>query len=332
MVASVTSREVVKKVFYSGKAAWVPFIPWLCIHAAKLQQLPVPKMLTDPALLARALENAQKLYGYDVVINIFDPTLEAEACGCSIRWINEHGLPSVEGHILVEDMTEADILSVRKRGRLPVVLEATHRLKVTLGRTVAVAGVVTGPFTLAAYLKGHNVIDDLDDNPEAAKKAVELAGKVCLEVCKAYCEFELDLVVVAEPLLSRLPQRHLALALSVLGPVRNVAQFYNAVPVLLVSECSKDSLKLLSNIEVEALVVNANLEAGLRGLTNCRAIGRAIPASILCGARGELREYVGTHLKGDRRGLFLSTEGQVPYETPPENIYEIMRLIKTGLK
>ncbi len=37
----------------------------------------MPKILSDPVLLARALDDAQKLYGYDVVTNIFDASLKA---------------------------------------------------------------------------------------------------------------------------------------------------------------------------------------------------------------------------------------------------------------
>ena len=328
MAGSVSSREMVRKVFFGNMLDWVPFMPWVCIHAARLEQLSVPKMLNDPLLLARALENAQKLYGYDMVVNIFDSTIEAEACGCPIKWTSDKELPSVEGHHPIDNLSEGDISNIKNKGRLPAVIEATKRLKITLGRTVAIASVVTGPFTLASHLKGHNVIDDLDNDPEPAKNIVELAGKVCLEVCKSYCELELDLIVLAESVMPRLPTRYLPFALSVLKPVVNVIRFYNSLPLLLANGCNKESLKLLTNMEVDGMVVDSNIEADVRQQQVRCVVGRTIPSSVLEGAKERLLAHIENHLKGDRRGVFISTEWQVPYDTPPENIHEIIRAIK----
>jgi uroporphyrinogen decarboxylase len=328
MIGSASSREMVKRVFLGDKLAWIPFMPWVCIHAARLEQLPAPKMLSDPVLLARALHNAQKLYGYDMVVNIFDSTIEAEACGCPINWTGDRELPSVESHRPIDNLSEADISNIKHGGRLPAVLEATRRLKMTLGRTVAIAGVVTGPFTLASHLKGHNVIADLDSDSESAKNAVELAGKVCLEVCKSYCELELDLIVLAESLMPKLPVRYLSLALSVLRPIVNVIRFYNSLSLLLASGCTEDSLELLTNMEVDGMVVDTNIEAEVRQkLARC-VVGRTIPSSVLEGPKEQLLAYIENCLTGDRRGLFISTEWQVPYDTPPENMHEIVKSIR----
>ncbi len=328
IVGSASPREVVKKVFFGGELAWIPFMPWVCIHAARLEQLPVPKMLSDPVLLARALDNAQKLYGYDVVANIFDPTIEAEACGCPIKWTGDRELPSLEAHPPIDNLSYGDISDIKNRGRLPAVLEATRRLKITLGRTVAIAGVVTGPFTLASHLKGHDIADALDSDPEPAKSIVELAGKVCLEVCKSYCELEPDIIVLAESLMPKLPVGYLPLALSVLRPVVNLIRFYNSVPLLLAHGCSRDSLELLTKMEVDGMVVDASIEADVRQkLPNC-VVGRTISASVLEGPKEPLRARIEDYLGGNRRGVFISTDWQVPYDAPPENIHEIMKSIK----
>ena len=183
-----TLREIVVKVLHGGKQARVPFMPLVCTHAARLEQVTVQKMLSDPALLARAVQNAQRLYNYDMVINVFDPTIEAEACGCPVNWISDEDVPVLEDHLPVDSMSEQAVSDIKSKGRLPVILEATKRLKINLGRTIAIAGVVTGPLTLAGHLNGSDIIDALHSDPEAAKSIIELAGRVCLEVCKAYCE------------------------------------------------------------------------------------------------------------------------------------------------
>ena len=328
MASSDIPKEIVGKVFSGGKQTQIPFIPWVCIHAARLEQVPVQKMLSDPALLARAIQNAQKLYNYDMVINIFDPTIEAEACGCPIKWINDKELPILEDHQPIDHMSEIAISNIKNKGRLPVVLEATKRLKINLGRTITIAGVVTGPFTVASHLKGHNIIDDLESDPEPAKNIVELAGRVCLEVCKSYCELELDLIVLADSVMPQLPVRYIPLALSVIKPIVNVIRFYNSVPLLLANGCTKDSLELITNMEVDGMIVDSIVEADVREkLTRC-VVGRTISSSVLKGPKDQLLGHIEDCLRGDWRGLFISTEWQVPYDTPPENLHEIIKSIR----
>ncbi len=328
MVGSETSKERVKKVFSGVKPAFVPFMPWVCIHAARVEQLPLQKMLSDPSLLTRALQSAHKLYGYDMGINIFDPTIEAEACGCPVQWANDRELPVLKDHPLIDQISEDAILSLRSRGRLPGVLEATKRLKINLGRTVAIAGVVSGPFVVASHLIGHCILDDLETNPERTKNIIELAGKVCLEVCKSYCDLDLDLMGLADSVLPKLPIRYLPLALSVLMPLVNVIRFYDSVPILLAHGCTKDSLQLLTKMEVDGMVVDGGIESDLREKLPHGVVGRAIPSALLKGPREKLIAHIQNCLKGDWRGLFICTEWQVPYDTPPENIHTIMRAIR----
>ncbi len=328
MTGSETSKERVKKVFSGVKPAFVPFMPWVCIHAARVEQLSLRKMLSDPSLLARALQSAHKLYGYDMGINIFDPTIEAEACGCVVRWTGDRELPVFEDHLPIDQISEDAISSLRNRGRLPAVLEATKRLKINLGRTVAIAGVVTGPFAVASHLTGHRIIDDLETDPERAKNIVELAGKVCLEVCKSYCDLELDLLGLADSILPQLPIRYLPLALSVLKPLVNVIRFYDSVPIFLAHGCTKDSLEVLTKIEVNAMVVDGSIESDLREKIPHCVVGRAIPSPLLKGPKEKLIAHIQDCLRGDWRGLFISTEWQVPYDTPPENMHTIMKAIR----
>jgi len=328
MTWSETSKERIKKVFSGAKPSSVPFMPWVCIHAARVEQLPLQRMLSDPSLLARALQSAHKLYGYDMGINIFDPTIEAEACGCAVQWTDDRKLPVLKDHSPIDQMSEDAISNLRNRGRLPVVLEATKRLKINLGRTVSIAGVVTGPFTVASHLTGHRIIDDLESDPERAKNIIELAGKVCLEVCKSYCDLDLDLIGLADSVLPHLPIRYLSLALSVFKPLVNVIRFYDSVPILLARGCTKDSLELLTTMEVDGMVVDGAIESDLREKNPHCVVGKAISLPLLQGPKEKLIAHIQGCLKGDWRGLFISTEWQVPYDTSPENIHAVMKSIR----
>ena len=322
-----TSKERVRKALAGRKQAQVPFIPWVCTHAARLEQVSVQRMLSDPSLLARAVQSSQKLYGYDVVINIFDPALEAEACGCPVRWTGEKELPSVEGHPPIDRMSEDAIASIQTKGRLPVVIEATRRLKINLGRTVAMAGVVTGPWTVANHLNGRDILQDLESRPERSRDIVDLAGKICIEVCKAYGEIELDVIVLADSVLSRIPPANSSLTLSVLNPLLNVIRFYDSIPLLLTTGCSQESLDLLAEVDVEALVADGPIGPEFKQKMPHCIVGRALPGTVLQGPEEDLAVYL-KGLLADGQGQFISTEWQVPYDTPPANMHRVMKSIR----
>lgn len=141
-----SSRELVRSLFGLRDLTLVPFIPWVCSFAAQLEQIQTKAVLSDAGLLARSLLNAQKLFGDDVIIDVFDPSLEAEACGCKVDWVKDGQPPRVTSHPLNEGaaIEALDVSNFDKRGRIPVVIEATNRLKIIRGKEVAIIGTITG--------------------------------------------------------------------------------------------------------------------------------------------------------------------------------------------
>ena len=150
------SRELVTAFFEKKPIERPLFLPWVCSFAAMLEQVPVKTMLSDPGILSRALSNANKLFGYDVILNHFDPILEAEACDCEIEWKDDYWPPVITSHPLEHgtDFYDLDTEDIENKGRIPVILEATKRLILTKGKEVPIAAMITGPLTLARHLKG----------------------------------------------------------------------------------------------------------------------------------------------------------------------------------
>ena len=163
MSAQITSKELVQRLFLDQELPRLPFIPWLGGHTAKLEQISLRTMTTDPGKLSTALQNAWKLYGHDAITSPFDPTLEAEACGCELIWqYDDQPLPVAHKLQNSPGINMLDISDPEKRGRLPVVLEAMQRIKTALGQTVALIPVVTGPISLASQLLGKDIIKEID--------------------------------------------------------------------------------------------------------------------------------------------------------------------------
>ncbi len=329
-MVSQTSKEIVRRVFSFGSVPRTPFIPWVCTFAAKLEQVSIQRMLTSSDVLAKALQNAQKLYGYDGVVNIFDPTLEGEACGCHITWGEKDGLPSVVSHPLAGGIPceEIDASGIEKRGRLPIVLEATKRLSITTGKTVALVGVITGPLTLAAQLKGCDIITELEANPEETGKVLDLAGKVAANICRSYCELNVDLILIAEELLGRVKSNSLGNIASCLRPVWNVARFYSAYSMILTKSPQKQNIFALGadGVVLDSLALQS---FGNIAIEKRRCLGMAIPLSVFLSKPTDIVNNVKTCLCQKPSGpFFLTSAWEIPFNTPVENMHQLMHALR----
>ena len=156
------------------------------------------RALKDPDLLYRGMRFCVEEMGFDTFVLIADLSLEAEACGCRLRF-SERDLPMVIAHP-VDALTQIEDLSVpdpRRDGRMPVFLETMRR--VAGDYTVLTAAVVTGPFTLAAHLRGTEIYRETITDPERTKRLVAYCSRVGLTFARALTEAGADYIVLGEP-------------------------------------------------------------------------------------------------------------------------------------
>jgi uroporphyrinogen-III decarboxylase len=335
----MSGKELIGQLFAFARLHRVPFIPLICSHAAKLEQITTHQMLTDPTQLSKALQNAQTLYNYDAVTCLFDPTLEAEACGCPITWGDGYEMPFVSPHPVgnIREIARINVSDIVKRGRLPIVFEAARRLKIILGRKVAIIGVVTGPLTIAASLIGNDIIRALEENEEETQGVIELAAKVTLEVCKAYCGLELDAIAVAEGPIARLSAQGSDRLCSLLSPVWNVVRFHNAYSILLTNEGDLHCLDYLSNVGADGVVIAAGIKPfDLKAILLQKptvVFGAAIPSSLLTSENSQTEEWLADCLRaGIDTRFFLTTEWETPSGTYPEKMHAVMNTITRRLQ
>ena len=258
----INSKELVSRLFELRAMPRTPFIPWVCSLAAQLEQIQVKAMLSDAGLLSRALLNAQKLFGYDAIVNILDPSLEAEACGCRIDWDEEEALPEVISHPLSEGATidDLDFIDFEKRGRLPVVLEATKRLNIIKGKEIAIIGMITGPLTLARHLKGESFTDILTQDVDEAAEIISTAGSVSLKLCRTYCEVGVDAIVIAEEMLGQVNQAIYQEVASSLRSIWNVSRFYNVHSLVLSKGCREEHVEPILDLQADGVVISGDLD------------------------------------------------------------------------
>ena len=328
-----TSKELVRGLFERKEPDKVPFIPWVCSFAAKLEQVPIQTMVSDAGILSKALINAQKLFGYDAIINIFDSTLEAEACGCKINWSDSEKLPEVISHPLSEGAAigDLDTPDFEKRGRLPVVLEATKRLNIIKGKDVAIAGLVTGPLTIAGHLKGEAFLDDLNQGKDEALEIIEAAGSVGLKLCRTYCELGVDLIAIAEEMLGQISPEMSKVIASSLRSIWNVVRFYNVHSLILGKGCNDGHIEPVLDLQAEGVALSGNIDAVQvkdEAMKRDCCFARSIPSSALLGTVSQAGDSTEDCLSAKDKGLFLSTEWDVPYATDVNNMQEVMRVVR----
>jgi uroporphyrinogen decarboxylase len=334
-MAGQTSKELFANVFQMKRLSRLPFIPWISSFAAKTEQVPVRKMFSDATLLSRSLQNAQKLFGYDGITIAFDPTLEAEACGCEIKWSDVEELPVVICHPLSEgsEIGDLDISEIEKKGRIPVALETVKRISMLKGKEIAILGVVTGPLTLARFLRGDSFISELENPSQETMELIELAQKVNLKLSNAYCKQGVDAVVIAEKSLGELrPDLIHTMIAPVFQTLWNVTRYYNAYSIILTRDCSEKQIEPIFQLQADGVVISGNIDQGTirdTAIKYNRCFSINIPCSALLGTQADLNDVLRRCLSTEeRKGFFLSAEWEVPYDTPATNIHEIMKSIK----
>jgi uroporphyrinogen-III decarboxylase len=329
-MAEISSKELIRGLFQLRELPRTPFIPWISTFAAQLEQVRVEDMLSDAGLLSASLLNAQKLFGYDVITVAFDPTLEAEACGCQIEWSEEGSLPKVVSHPLLQgaSLEEMEGQDIGRMGRIPVVLDAIKRINIIKGKQIAVFGLLTGPLTLALHLKGETLRDELNAGSEEAARVVAAAASIGLKLGRKFCELGVDAIVVADQMLATVDANVYA---TIAGPVRsiwNVAKFYNAHSLILTTGCKEEKVEPILGLQAEGVALGRGIER--HQLAEAAVKRRACYGTSveLSGERIESGRRESDNANNDVKGHFLTTDWEVPYETDVNAMHRLMASIK----
>ena len=329
MDKDITPKKLVRGVFESVDLPRLPFVPWIFSHAARLEQITVRNMFADPTQYSKCLQNARRLYGYDAITGSFDPSLELEICGYSINWRDDFEAPVVipDPDFDFSRLKNIDVESAGKTGRFGTVIESLRRINMVSGKNIALAAIVSGPLTLAAALTGRDLTQDFSKDPGQAANAVETAAACILRIVQVYCKIQLDIIAIADRLIPTLPITYVAQLQSILSPIVNTIRFYNAFSVLLPGNATRGRLSDIMDLGFDAITVDKMLIEDwkdIRGIRPC-VLGQAIPSRLLVSGGEELNNYLEGFLpqKGET-GVFLTTDWEVPSDTPPENFHQVM--------
>jgi uroporphyrinogen decarboxylase len=173
------------------------FVPTVYEHAAALIGKTPSQAAQDERLLADGQLAAYGLYRHDLIsvgLDIYN--VEAEALGARIQYYEDSRLPSCETAVISGegDLKRLRVPNPEADGRLPLLLGACERVK--REAPVPVSGTLTGPFTLAAILRGfEDFVLDMLDSPEFALAQLQFAASVGLAFAEAYIKRGINIVI-----------------------------------------------------------------------------------------------------------------------------------------
>ncbi len=226
----MTGRELLLRTMRHEKdlprAPWVPFAG---IHAGKLKGYDAREMLTDVDKMVESLLEVNRLYRPDGQPVVFDLQLEAEALGCDLLWADK-APPSVASHPLAGISEIPTHIPGRGEARLPLAIEAMKRMKAKVGDSTALYGLLTGPFTLAAHLRGTDLFMDMILDPPYAHALIDYCLRVEMAVAGYYIETGMDVIGAVDPMVSQISPDHYAEFLA--EPYRKLFDFIRSRGVL----------------------------------------------------------------------------------------------------
>lgn len=315
----LSNKALIQHLFSIKELVRLPFIPIVFQFGAKLSQISPEEMMGDATLLTNSLLTCQELFGYDAVVGGFDFALHRDAIG---HPISDSEFPTLE------------ISQIERISPYPIVVEVIRRLTLMVGKRLGVLGAVTGPITLAYYLGGKVVLED--PYTESSKRFLETSKEVCLKIIKAYGEFQVDGIIFFEWALSSPAIRSIECYSPIYQTLSNLIHFYNSRLIIALPHFDVKQLKSFCQLKPDALLLGEWKEGNL-DFYNLRdlldryqiCIGIGIPFSS---GREEMFRTLEWVIKGMenenlKRGIFLSSAGEVPYEMEAKDMHDFVEAI-----
>ena len=336
MAENPTPRQMVKGLLQGIAPPRPLFLPIVFSTGARVENLALRAFLGNPTKICNAQRQMRSYLRADGVSCYFDPFLEVEALGGVLQWTAEHQPPTVqwpqpaEPGELPEDLRSPE--DAVTSGRVAVAVDVVRRMSALLRDDSLLMAGVTGPFTLAARLTQLET-GDAWRTRELPEAALELAAAVITRISSTLVEAGANLIVIQENVLPALSAERCAMWASSLAPACNVIRFYEALPVLLLTDGSAfaDNSDVILQRSWDCLLCPA-----LKGIPSqalgavperrSAAMGIALPLEIfqlddpgLEACRGSLRQMV-----SELRPAILTTAGDVPAQTDMKRLIKVL--------
>jgi hypothetical protein len=248
MIPSPPPHQALREILQGMRPQRPLFMPIVFSLGARVERVPLRTFLYNPTKICNASLQISGYLPTDGVACYFDPTLEAEALGAELEWNSDSEPPAVRWPVPTgPDKSEPNlpqVAQVVQAGRIPLACEVIRRLNSPPTRNRLLMAGITGPFSLASRLMRSAA--GLGQ-PDFASPVFEFAGSLIIEIATRYVEAGANMILVVEDALPPLSADQTELWASLLAPAFNIVRFYEALPVLLLTDhhsvvANRDSL------------------------------------------------------------------------------------------
>ena len=321
----MTGKELLLATYRHESVERPPWVPFAGVHAGKFKGYTATEILTDVDKLTECLLEVHRLYRPDGQPVVFDLQLEAEILGCDLMWADDNP-PSVTSHPLADtdDIPERPVQP--GDGRLPLVMEATRRLKEKVGEETAVMGLFCGPFTLASHLRGTKLFMDMKKNPEHVRQLMDYVTRNAFQMIDMYLAAGADVICPVDPLVSQISAKSFRDYLT--EPYTRIFDYIRSKGVpssFFVCGNALRNIEEMCKTNPDGISIDENIPmATAKEITDRYniAIGGNIPltTTMLFGNQQDNMKYVVDMVDSvDPRNLIISPGCDMPYDVPIEN-------------
>jgi len=340
MRATPTARQLLTGLLQGipqPRPLWLPIVFSL---GAKMENLPLGAFLRNATKISNSLRQIRSHVRSDGLACYADPYLEAEALGGILEWNPETQRPMLAWPECAEKgRVPEDIRSPEEAmtlGRVGIAIEVIRRLKSLLRDDCLLTAGVTGPLTLAARItqSAHEPSLEVDALPEAA---IEIAASMMLRLSAAFAEAGANLIFIQEDVVPLLTTDSCDAWASRLEPAFNIVRFYQALPVLLLTNSlsrahGRDVIfeRHWDCVVCEALDMSSFPSTGGVAQTGDTLRGVALPRGVLQPERDE-RDLDGilSGMISEARPAIVTTAGDVSGDTDMKRLIRISESIRS---
>lgn len=308
-----------------------PFVPFMYGLIARTGNVPLNNMAWDPSYYTNAIEGICQLLGLDVIVGNFDAALEMEAFGARVEWRGEFNAPIVQKGNMLLDIRPEDFM---RQGRIPVVMEVTKRLALSLGRDIAVAPALMGPCSFRKNLD-QLLNDGIFKDPSEGMKHF---GGPFTKWVRGLCEQKIDALFFREELLAEgfmdefLENKEAYRSLY--GTLFNIVRAFNALPIMVTENLPLEAVhEIHSQLKPSGIVLLGSALGdrellAINDLSKSLKISFGVPLPIGTASQEDLwrrltilESFVSEYKP---KSIFYSSDGEIPHDTEMEVLHTLM--------
>ena len=332
---SANRIDLFRKTMALEEVDEVLVIPSVSEWVSTFSGIPLKELLFNPEAIVSAQTDAQEAAGYDALFAYVDPLYIPEAFGCPLLLRSSGADVSPLDIRNKGDAGALRIPSIRKDGRLPLLLDVADQLVHLPRRKVPVLGFAEGPVTTVSRILGAQKMGRaLIQNRLMVNKVIEKVNQLLLIFGRTLRQIGVDALMMADPVSSSALISPKIYAEFVLPSLKQLIQNLRIPVILHLCGDTRPILNLMAETGARILSLDQCMDlAQAKGVLagRCGIGGNVDPIHALSLGTPEdvKRETLRCLLQGGKKGFILMAGCDVPAGTPLENLKTMVKVARS---